>query len=74
MFQADAFSDAFQQYADVTAFDPASFQNDAFQIFGVSSKGGAGKFSGLSRGMLVVDQEAWEEEGIILPLLLDDFP
>lgn len=40
----------------------------------IVKKGGAGKFAGLSRGMRVIDQEAWEEEGVILPLMLDDFP
>ncbi len=39
-----------------------------------STAGGAAKFDRLSRGMLVVDQEAWEEEGVILPLTLDGFP
>ena len=38
------------------------------------AEGGAAKFDNLSRGMLVVDEEAWEDEGVILPLTLDSFP
>jgi hypothetical protein len=56
------------------AFQSDAFQNDAFQTGVDESGGGAAKFDNLSRGMTVVDEEAWEEEGVILPLTLDSFP
>lgn len=60
---------------DPQAFDSGAFQNDAFQTGEpvVSEGGGAAKFDRLSRGMQVVDQEAWEDEGVILPVALDPF-
>lgn len=57
---------------DPDIFDPCIFDTDA--PCPSDGGGGAAKFGGLNRGMLVADQTAWEEDGIILPLMLDDFP
>jgi len=60
---------------DPEAFQSDAFQSDAFQTGEAAAEGGgAGKFSRLSKGMQVVDEEAWEEEGLILPVALDSFP
>jgi hypothetical protein len=57
---------------DPAIFDPCIFDTDA--PCPSDGGGGAAKFGGLSRGMLVADQQTWEDDGIILPLMLDDFP
>ena len=47
---------------------------EAAELLVSEAKGGSGKFSNLSKGMQVVDQEAWEEEQLIVVVGLFDEP